>query len=78
MTEAVRFFSHLINSQYKWMARILNDPKAPEMDWWMPVYLFEELEGKWNDSLQHWIGYLEERTEEQMYKKKRFVGFDEG
>lgn len=30
-TEAVKLFSHLINSQYKWMARILHDPKAGEM-----------------------------------------------
>lgn len=77
-TEAVRFFSHLINSQYKWMARIVRDPKAPQMDWWDPVYLFDELEGKWNDSLRMWLEYLGERNEEQMYEEKHFVGFDGG
>jgi len=27
----IKFFSHLINSQNKWMARILHDKKAPGM-----------------------------------------------
>lgn len=77
-TPAVRFFSHLINSQYKWMARIVRDPRAPEMDWWEPVYSFDNLEAKWDDSLRLLIDYLEARTEEQMYEEKRFVGFDGG
>ncbi len=76
--EAVRFFSHLINSQYKWMARIIRDPGAPEMDWWNPVYAFEDLETKWIDSLRLWLDYLGARTEEQMYEERRFIGFDGG
>ncbi len=76
--EAVRFFSHLINSQYKWMARIVRDPKAPEMDWWEPAYPLEELEARWDDSLRLWIDYLDERTEDEMYEEKRFVGYDGG
>lgn len=76
--EAVGFFSHLINSQYKWMARIIRDPGAPEMDWWNPAYAFEDLETKWNDSLRLWLDYLEARTEEQMFEEKTFVGFDGG
>ena len=30
-TEAMRFFSHIINCQYKWMARIMHDSKGQEM-----------------------------------------------
>ncbi len=75
---AVKFFSHLINSQYKWMARIVRDPRAPEIDWWDPVYSFDELEGKWNDSLRLWTDYITERNEEQMYEEKQFVGPDGG
>ncbi len=77
-SEAVKFFSHLINSQYKWMARIVRDPNTLEMDWWKPVYALEELEGKWNDSLSLWTGYLAERSEEQMYEEKQYVGPDGG
>lgn len=77
-TQAVKFFSHLINSQYKWMARIIRDPEAPGMDWWKPVYMFDKLGVKWDDSLRIWIEYLGERSEEQMYEEKRFVGFDGG
>lgn len=36
--ESIKLFSHLINSQYKWMARLLQDPESPEMSWWGPVY----------------------------------------
>jgi len=40
----VKYFSHLINSQYKWMARITEGERAKEMSWWDPVYAFEKLE----------------------------------
>ncbi len=76
--EAVKFFSHLANSQYKWMARILRDQKAAEMDWWDPIYPFDELEKKWDDSLGLWTAYIGNRTEEQLFEEKRFVGFDGG
>ena len=29
-TEAIKLFSHLINCQYKWMARILQDPNCSQ------------------------------------------------
>lgn len=77
-TESLRFFSHLINSQYKWMARILREPDAAKMDWWDPVYGFEDLEGKWQDSLKLWTDYLRARTEEELYEEKRYVGPDGG
>ena len=42
----VKYLSHLINSQNKWMARIMHDEIARGMSWWDPVYQFEELEEK--------------------------------
>ena len=42
--EAVRYFSHLINSQNKWLKRIEVYPEDPKMDWWEPVYMLDELE----------------------------------
>lgn len=76
--ECTRFFSHLINSQNKWMARILRVSKAPGMSWWDPVYLYGHLEGEWNKSLQVWINFLQNKTEEQIFEEVEFPGYDGG
>jgi uncharacterized damage-inducible protein DinB len=76
--EAVKYMSHLSNSQYKWMARIMQDPKAPLMDWWKPLYKLEELETEWEKSLQPWINYLENKTDEEISREVIFIGFDGG
>ena len=75
-TEAIRFFSHLINSQNKWLKRIEVYPQDPKMDWWEPTYSLEELEAKWNESLQQWIDFLKNISEEELYEEKKFVGYD--
>lgn len=77
-TEAVRLFSHLINSQYKWMARILHDPQAPGMSWWEPVYEEKDLEAEWSKSLQLWLDYLSSKTEKELNTEVTFIGFDNG
>lgn len=74
--EIVRHLSHLVNSQYKWMARIMQDPGAPQMDWWLPVYSIAELEEKWDHSLTLWLNYISARTEEELLTEVRFTGFD--
>jgi uncharacterized damage-inducible protein DinB len=74
--EAARFFSHLINSQNKWLKRIEVYPEDPKMDWWQPVYPLEELETQWNESLQHWINLLEMLSEQELNEKKKFIGYD--
>jgi uncharacterized damage-inducible protein DinB len=74
----IKYFSHLINSQNKWMARILQDPNAREMSWWEPVYSFEELDTRWDESLQNWISYLQNKTEEQIFAEVEFPGYDNG
>lgn len=74
--EAIRFFSHLINSQNKWLKRIQVYPEDPKMDWWEPVYSLEELESKWNESLRSWIEFLENKTEEDLFKEQKFIGYD--
>ena len=73
-----RYFSHLVNSQNKWLTRILDDVTSVEMSWWEPVYQFEELEDKWNDSVQAWIQFLQGKTEEELYKEIEFTGYDGG
>lgn len=74
--QSIKYFSHLINSQYKWMARINQDPKAPGMSWWDPVYALEQLEEEWQKSLQPWLNYIGSLTEEQLTEEVRFTGFD--
>lgn len=75
-TEAVKFFSHLINCQYKWMARITQNPKAQEMDWWNPDYELSELENKWSDSLNLWLSYIDSKTDSELLKEVSFKGLD--
>jgi len=76
--QCIKYFSHLINSQYKWMARIQQDPKAMQMSWWDPVYSFEELRPEWDKSLQPWLEAIENKTEEELFEEVEFIGFDGG
>jgi len=74
--ESIKFFSHLINCQYKWLARILKTPGYEKMDWWEPVYDFNKLEEEWNKSLQSWIDYLNSKTDEELATETTFIGYD--
>lgn len=74
----IKFFSHLINSQNKWMARIVQDAKALEMSWWEPVYALDKLEKKWDKSLQTWISFVQNKTEEEIFEEIEFTGYDGG
>lgn len=76
--ESIRLFSHLINCQSKWMARINKDENSQEMSWWEPIYLFDELESEWNKSLGPWLNYLDASTEEEISEETTFIGFDGG
>ncbi|MDN3659203.1 DinB family protein [Ferruginibacter paludis] len=76
--ESIKLFSHLINSQYKWMARIIQDAKAPGLSWWDPVYNLAELKEQWSKSLQLWVDYVSVKTEAELGTEVEFVGFDGG
>lgn len=75
-TEAIRYFSHLINSQNKWLKRLELYPRDPGMDWWDPVYEPGRLGIEWEKSLQAWIHFLEDRTEAELLEERKFIGFD--
>lgn len=75
-SEAIKLFSHLINCQYKWMARIVQDPNANKLSWWEPVYDFDKLEIEWTKSLHLWTKYIAEKTEEELSTEVTFIGFD--
>jgi uncharacterized damage-inducible protein DinB len=74
--KAVRFFSHLVNSQNKWLKRIQVFPADPKMDWWEPLYQLEQLEGEWDKSVQAWIDFLEAKSETELNEEVKFVGYD--
>jgi len=74
----IRFFSHLINSQRKWIARINQDPSAPQMSWWDPLYPPDQLAAKWKESVSEWITLLDSKPEEEIMKVVRFIGYDGG
>ena len=76
--ECVKLFSHLINCQYKWMARIMKDPNANKMSWWDPVYDDEKLSEEWRMSLDLWINYISSKTDEELATETTFIGFDGG
>jgi len=76
--QSIKYFSHLINSQNKWLARIVRDIKSHQMSWWEPVYAFEDLEIMWAKSINTWLAYIESRTEEQIHEIVLFIGWDGG
>jgi uncharacterized damage-inducible protein DinB len=64
--KAVYLFSHLINSQNKWMAGIMNKPDQSKHEWFSPVYDINELETKWEKSINDWLNFLEGKTEQEL------------
>ena len=76
--EAVKLFSHVINSQRKWLARVLQDPQAPQMDWWTPAHPLAELEERWNRSLKQWLDFVGGKTEDELFGIVQFTGYDGG
>jgi uncharacterized damage-inducible protein DinB len=77
-TECIRSASHLINCQYKWMARILDNEKVAEMSWWKPLYSLKQLEEEWSKSLRPWLDFIDSQTDEELSTERQFTGFDGG
>jgi uncharacterized damage-inducible protein DinB len=76
--QAIKFFSHLINSQNKWIRRIEVFPRNPNLDWWQPTYKLDELESEWEKSLKMWLDLIASKTEEELFQNVKWVGFDGG
>lgn len=73
---AIRYFSHLINSQDKWLKRVQIYPQDPAMDWWEPQYPLDRLHSEWERSLGDWLRFIETKTEEELKEEVFFVGYD--
>lgn len=76
--ECVKFASHLINCQYKWMARIVEGERANAMSWWDPLYSLDQLEEEWDKSLKPWLDFIDSRTDNDLETECEFLGFDGG
>jgi uncharacterized damage-inducible protein DinB len=76
--EAIKLFSHLINSMNKWMARIVQDPAVNELDWWKPEYPFEELSARWTGCLNRWLDFIRSKTEDELFAVIQYTGSDGG
>jgi uncharacterized damage-inducible protein DinB len=74
--ECIKFFSHLINSQNKWIKRIEVFPKDPNLDWWKPIYKPDDLEPEWGSSLNAWLDLINSKSEEELFQNVKWVGFD--
>jgi uncharacterized damage-inducible protein DinB len=75
-TMVLKHLSHLINSQNKWMERIIQNPEANTLSWWDPVYAEEELLLKWETSVQRWLDFIASKSEEELNTEVIFTGFD--
>jgi uncharacterized damage-inducible protein DinB len=76
--ESIKFFSHLINSQNKWLDRVIKFPEESKLDWWEPVYDLNIIENEWNKSLSGWINFLENKSDKELSTQAKFIGFDQG
>jgi uncharacterized damage-inducible protein DinB len=76
--EAIKFASHLINCQHRWLARIQQDLNEPNMSWWTPVYEMDQLENEWTKAIDIWIKFLESKTEDEIFETVTYTGYDKG
>lgn len=74
--QSVKLFSHLINTQCKWMATIMHQPDCEKMNWWEPVYNYERLEKEWDKSTGIWINYITKKTDEELLTETVSVNFE--
>lgn len=70
----INLFSHLINCQYKWLNRIKIYPEISKLDWWNPVYAYENLEKEWENSLKDWIDFIQQKTEAEILEPVIWMG----
>ncbi|MBK8583954.1 MAG: DinB family protein [Bacteroidetes bacterium] len=74
--QCIKLFSHLINSQDKWMSRVLINPEQTKMDWWNPIYAIDKLDGRLVKSVDSWVSFLEGLSDEEINQTVQFIGYD--
>lgn len=71
--ESANLFSHLIRAQDKWMRRIERDPAETEIKWFDEAYPSEELNSRWNASLNEWLNFLSDLKDTDLNKQIKFA-----
>lgn len=74
--QCIRYFSHIINSQNKWLARIKGYDQEPNLHWWEPVYSLGSLESEWSNSLMAWLMYIGDLSESALLSEITYYGQD--
>ncbi len=77
-SEAVRLFSHLINSQNKWMNRIAGTQPDSALSWDSPAYPLTDCLPLWKESVGTWINYLDGLAENEVEKEFLFQSSEGG
>ena len=77
-TECIKFASHLINCQYKWMARLVDNERSLGMSWWEPLYSLDQLDVQWSKSLEAWFDFVRAQTDEDLSTERVYTGYDGG
>lgn len=76
--ESITLFSHLINAQDKWYNRITNQQNDQSLSWSTPVFLLEELEERWENSVTVWIELINSKTEFELQENVIFTRASDG
>ncbi len=74
--EPLRLFSHLINSQNKWMNRIEGRRPDSELSWQTPGYFVSDIRSAWEQSAGMWITFLQSHAD--VDREIRFQATDGG
>ena len=64
--ESVKLISHLINSQDKWLNRIMKEIDDKTLAWYDTIYQLDQLTDQWLEHMAKWIRFLEDLPEPEL------------
>lgn len=76
--QSIKLFSHLINAQNKWYNRVTKLEEDAGFSWSSPVFILEELETHWKNSLSVWIDLITSKTESDLEETIVFTRASDG
>jgi uncharacterized damage-inducible protein DinB len=76
--EAIMLFSHFITSQDKWLNRITKKVDDNTLTWFNPIFPLHQLESKWKESLDKWIGLIEDKNDSEIENNIEFNRVSDG
>jgi uncharacterized damage-inducible protein DinB len=76
--DALKLFSHLVNSFDKWKNRITNEVEDSLLNWYGQFFNMDEIESKWNKSIGWWIKLLEKTGDSELEKEIIFTRPNDG